>query len=93
MTDEKPIAFMSYSHFDDEHDGGALTAFCQRLSGEAHAQIVKDFPVLRDIKRGHAWTARIDESLNVAMLLISIITQLLREIKKIAASKNNERPS
>lgn len=77
MTGEKPIAFMSYSHFDDEHDGGALTTFCQRLSGEVHAQTGKDFPIFqdrKDIKWGQAWKTRVDESLNAATFLIPIIT-------------------
>jgi parallel beta-helix repeat protein len=77
MTGEKPIAFMSYSHFDDEHDGGALTTFCQRLSGEVHAQTGKDFPIFqdrKDIKWGQAWKVRVDESLDAATFLIPIIT-------------------
>ncbi len=77
MTGEKPIAFMSYSHFYDEHDGGALTTFCQRLSGEVRVHTGEDFSIFqdrKDIKWGQAWKARVDESLNEVTFLIPITT-------------------
>jgi F-box protein 11 len=77
MTGEKPIAFMSYSHFDDEHDGGALTTFCQRLSGEVRVYTGENFLIFqdrKDIKWGHAWRTQVDESLNSATFIIPIIT-------------------
>jgi hemolysin-activating ACP:hemolysin acyltransferase len=32
--DKKPIAFMSYAHFDDENDNKFATWFCKRLSSD-----------------------------------------------------------
>jgi parallel beta-helix repeat protein len=75
--ERKPVAFMSYAHFDDEHDGGRLTAMCKRLSGEVRVQTGEEFPIFQDrtdILWGQNWKARIEESLDAATFLIPIIT-------------------
>jgi hypothetical protein len=38
------MAFMSYAHFDDEHEAGKLSEFRNRLSGEVRFQTGKEFP-------------------------------------------------
>ena len=72
-----PVAFLSYSHFDDDHDGGYLTKFRERLSGEVRIHTAKDFPIFQDrdsIEWGQNWTERITESLQSVTFLIPIIT-------------------
>lgn len=73
----RPAAFMSYVHFDDEHDGGYLTRFCDLLSGEVRMQSGQDFPIFQDrsdIEWGDNWKRRIDDNLDGATMLIVIMT-------------------
>jgi F-box protein 11 len=77
MEKHQPIAFMSYAIDDDEHDGGNLTRFCERLSGEVQMQTGDEFVIFQDRKHilwGQNWRARIEESLDGAAFLIPIIT-------------------
>ena len=72
-----PVAFMSYARFDDQHDGGQLSQFRERLSNEIRAQIGEDFPIFQDrndIAWGQSWQERIDDALDAVTLLIAIIT-------------------
>jgi hypothetical protein len=72
-----PAAFMSYSQFDDKHDGGFLTDFRERLASEVRAYWGQEFKVFQDIKDigwGADWKARLDEALGTATFLIPIIT-------------------
>jgi TIR domain len=74
---EQPAAFMSYVHFDDQHEGGKLSQFRQRLSAEIRVQTGEEFPIFQDrsdIAWGQNWKARIDETLDAVTLLIPIIT-------------------
>lgn len=73
----QPLAFMSYSRFDDEHDNGYLTKFCKSLSEEVRAHTGKDFPIFQDresIEWGQNWKERITESIQVVTFLIPIVT-------------------
>jgi F-box protein 11 len=73
----KPAAFMSYVRFDDEHEGGQLTQFQERLSAEVRIQTGEAFPIFQDrndIAWGQSWQARINEALDAVTLLIPIIT-------------------
>ena len=72
-----PIAFLSYVHFDDEHDTGRITEICSRLSGEVQIQSGEEFPIFQDradLKWSDAWKRRIGESLEVVTFLIPVIT-------------------
>jgi parallel beta-helix repeat protein len=72
-----PAAFMSYVRFDDQHEGGQLTQFRERLSAEVHLQTGEEFPIFQDrndIAWGQNWEARINETLDAVTLLIPIIT-------------------
>ena len=74
---DKPLGFLSYSHFDDEHNQGWITEFCKVLSGEVQAQTGEPFPIFQDrddIKWGQNWRARIKAALNTATFLFPIIT-------------------
>jgi cobaltochelatase CobT len=73
----QPIAFMSYVHFDDEHEGGLISDLRGRLSGEVRMQTGKDFPIFQDrndIQWGDNWRKRIEETLDSVTFLIPIIT-------------------
>jgi cobaltochelatase CobT len=73
----EPIAFLSYVRFEDEHEGGRLSQFRQRLSREVQVQTGEAFPIFQDrndISWGQHWQTRINESLDAATFLIPIIT-------------------
>jgi parallel beta-helix repeat protein len=71
------IAFMSYVHFDDEHENGRLTQFCKRISGEIQIQTGEKFLIFldrKDITWGQQWKDRIEKSIDSITFLIPIIT-------------------
>jgi hypothetical protein len=68
---------MSYARFDDAHDDGELTEFRQRLAAEVRAQTGREFVIFQDradVAWGQNWQQRIDEALDVATLLLVVIT-------------------
>ncbi len=59
-------ALMSYTRFDNQHDGEFLTAFCKRLSDEVRVQSGQEFHIFQDIKDirwGEPFEQRIDQAL------------------------------
>jgi tetratricopeptide (TPR) repeat protein len=77
MAERRPMAFMSYAHFANDHDKGYLTKFCQRLSGEVELQSGDQFRIFQDredIEWGESWKKRINDSLDNVSLLITVIT-------------------
>ncbi len=73
----EPIAFLSYTRFDDAHDEERIAWFCERLSGEVKMQTGQPFPIFRDkkdIQWGQRWRERIEECLDEAVFLIPILT-------------------
>jgi len=73
----QPAAFMSYVRFVDQHEGGKLTQFRERLAAEVQVQTGEEFPIFQDrndIAWGQNWKARIEEALDAVTLLIPIIT-------------------
>lgn len=76
----RPAAFMSYAHFNDEHDDGLVSEFRRRLAAEVRVQTGEDFVIFQDrndIAWGQNWQHRIDEALDAATLLVVIITPSL----------------
>ncbi|MFF3460256.1 right-handed parallel beta-helix repeat-containing protein [Streptomyces sp. NPDC002730] len=76
----KPVAFMSYVRFNDQHDDGLLTAFRERLGTEVRAQTGEEFVIFQDrndVAWGQNWQQRIDEALDAVTLLLVIITPSL----------------
>jgi hypothetical protein len=74
---QQPVAFMSYTHEDDNHDGGRLTQFRERLTGEIRMQIGQEFRIFqdrKDIQWGQNWKERIEESLDAVTFFIPILT-------------------
>ena len=77
MYERRPMAFLSYAHFADSFDGGYLTKFSLRLSGEACLQWGDQFPIFQDRKDllwGDCWKERINSSLDTTTFLIPVIT-------------------
>lgn len=72
-----PRAFMSYTRFDDQNDGGQLTRLRERLSKEIQAVTGAPFEIFQDIEDiewGQRFEQRIAEALHTATFLIPIIT-------------------
>lgn len=73
-----PVAFLSYTHYDDEHDGGNITAFRKALEGEVRVQAGRhDIEIFQDrdgIAWGQAWKERIDDSLDAVTFLVPVLT-------------------
>jgi TIR domain len=73
----EPIAFLSYTHFDDSHEEEKITRFCKRLVDEVKMQTGRQFPIFRDkkdIQWGQRWRSRIEQGLDAAVFLIPIVT-------------------
>ena len=71
------MGFLSYAHFDDDHNRGWISDFCKTLSGEVRAQTGKQFPIFQDrtdLMWGQNWTARINGALETATFLFPVIT-------------------
>lgn len=73
---QTPAAFLSYVHFDDDHERGKITEFRKRLSAEVRMQTGEEFPIFqdKDMEWGDNWRRRIKESLDTSTLFIPIIT-------------------
>jgi formylglycine-generating enzyme required for sulfatase activity len=72
-----PDALMSYTRFDDQHNGARLTDFRTRLSGEVRAYTGRPFHIFQDtedIKWGEQFAERIDEALAAITFFIPILT-------------------
>lgn len=73
----QPKIFLSYSSFDEKHEGGRLSALRKRLSEEFTAQRGKDGSVFVDrtaIRPGDNWKAKLQAALDAADVLVAFIT-------------------
>jgi len=73
----EPSAFLSYVRSDDDHDGGRITKFRERLEGEVRMQSGKAFPIFQDrndIAWGQQWKSVIKDALSSVRFLIPIVT-------------------
>jgi parallel beta-helix repeat protein len=73
----EPIAFLSYTSFDDAYEEGRIAEFCERLSAEVRMRTGHPFPIFRDkkdIKWGQNWRSRVEQGLDEAVFLIPILT-------------------
>jgi hypothetical protein len=76
-SEPSAFAFMSYVRSDDDHDGGRITNFRERLEGEVRMQTGKSFPIFQDrndIAWGQQWKSVIDDALGSVRFLIPIVT-------------------
>jgi hypothetical protein len=77
MDRRQPAAFLSYVRADDANDNGNILGICHRLTGELRARMGRPIDIFvdrKDIEWGENWSARIDEGLESATLLIPILT-------------------
>src|SRR5437879_1491728 len=71
------VAFVSYVRFDDKHESGRLTEFCNLLSAEVRVQTGERFQIFQDrndIQWGQNWTERIEKAIDAITFLIPIVT-------------------
>jgi formylglycine-generating enzyme required for sulfatase activity len=72
-----PHAFLSYTLFDDRHDGGAISELCRRLASAVRAVTGLPFEIFQDVGGigvGEHWRSKLDEMLNEARFFIPILT-------------------
>jgi len=72
-----PDAFLSYTRFDDPHDGGAISEFRLRLSSAVRAVTGRPFEIFQDIDGiglGEKWLGKLDQILDQARFFIPIVT-------------------
>jgi formylglycine-generating enzyme required for sulfatase activity len=77
MAAKPPDAFLSYTRFDDKHDGGAISEFCRRLASAVRAVTGVPFNIFQDVEGlgvGQHWPRKLDEMLNEARFFIPILT-------------------
>lgn len=75
--ERKPVAFMSYTRFDDEYTDGALTRFREELERTLLFLSGRDIEIFQDVEGisvGQNIRERITHSLNDIIVLIPIIT-------------------
>ncbi len=75
---DKPKAFFSYAHRDDQN--GRLSKLRERLSAKVSVQTGAAFEIFQDrldIRWGQNWKERIETSLNEVVFLIPVITPSL----------------
>lgn len=73
----KPDAFLSYTRFDDQHDGGAISQFRLRLANAVRAVTGKPFEIFQDVDGiglGEPWAEKLDETLEEVRFFIPILT-------------------
>jgi TIR domain len=72
-----PDPFLSYTRFDDRHDGGAISEFCRRLASAVRAVTGVPFKVFQDVGGigiGEHWPGKLDQMLDEARFFIPIVT-------------------
>jgi formylglycine-generating enzyme required for sulfatase activity len=78
MAPERPPdAFLSYTRFDDQNDGGAISEFCKRLANAVRSQTGKPFEIFQDVDGiglGERWRGKLDQVLDEARFFIPIVT-------------------
>lgn len=77
MVTSAPDAFLSYTRFDDQHDGGAISAFRLRLESAVRAVTGQPFEIFQDIDGiglGERWSDKLDQILDQARFFMPIIT-------------------
>jgi formylglycine-generating enzyme required for sulfatase activity len=77
MAEKPPDAFLSYTRFDDEYHGGAISAFRAALSQAVRAMTARTFEIFQDVDGiglGENWRKRLDIALGEARFFIPILT-------------------
>ncbi|MCH5676905.1 TIR domain-containing protein [Streptomyces gilvus] len=77
MTNEQPAGFWSYTHRDDELDGGRIVRLSERIASAFEmitGEPLEIFLDKRSIEWGDAWRARLDSALTGTTFLIPVVT-------------------
>jgi hypothetical protein len=77
MAAKPPDAFLSYTRFDDHHDGGAISEFRRRLANAVRAVSGVPFEIFQDvdgIALGEHWPGKLDRLLDEVRFFIPILT-------------------
>ncbi|MFF8961980.1 TIR domain-containing protein [Streptomyces globisporus] len=77
MTNAQPAGFWSYTHGDDELDGGRIGRLSERIANEFEiitGEKLEIFLDKRSIGWGDAWRTRLDSALTGTTFLIPIVT-------------------
>jgi hypothetical protein len=72
-----PDAFLSYTRFDDEYHGGAISEFCRRLANAVRAVTGVPFEIFQDVEGigvGEHWPDKLNEMLSDVRFFIPILT-------------------
>ena len=72
-----PDAFLSYTRFDNQHDGGAISEFCRRLASAVRAVTGVPFEIFQDVDDidvGERWSGKLERVLDQARFFIPIMT-------------------
>ena len=82
--EKKPDAFLSYTRFDNEFSGGAISIFRDQLAAHVRALTGKPFYIFQDadgIGLGEHWPKKLDDMLNEARFFMPILTPSFFESK------------
>ena len=77
MAAKPPDAFLSYTRFNDQHDGGAISEFCRKLASAVQAVTGVPFDIFQDVEGigiGEHWPGKLDRMLDQARFFIPILT-------------------
>jgi hypothetical protein len=69
MVTKPPDAFLSYTLFDDQHDGGGISQFRERLASAVRAVTGEPFEIFQDVDGtgiGEHWPGKLDQMLREA---------------------------
>src|SRR5262249_9885534 len=72
-----PAAFLSYARFEDPKEQERITKLCELLTYEVHSVGKESFRIFqdtRDIRVGQQWKKRVEDTINSATLLITVLT-------------------
>lgn len=77
MAAKPPDAFLSYTRFDDQNDGGAISEFRRRLANAVRAVTGETFEIFQDVDGiglGEHWPGKLDEMLEETRFFMPILT-------------------
>ena len=77
MASRPPDAFLSYTRFDDVHDGGAISQFRVRLASTVRAVTGDPFEIFQDVDGigiGEHWPSQLDRILDEVRFFIPVLT-------------------
>jgi len=75
--EQKPDAFLSYTRFDNDFSGGAISRFRDQLAAHVRALTGKPFHVFQDVDGiglGEHWPKKLDDMLNQTRFFMPILT-------------------